>query len=171
MIRERWNLTCMASLPEEIYHRFESLPARYKSLSYYAFMYRIGKREEFLSNIEEGYRSLLDKLKRHTGERIAVYGLGAHTDIFLKILKRYDPQFADKFIYIDSYKEDSVDERNRTIVNISNAEGAADMIIISSYYSRLEMLRLCEEYAPAVEIFDFYKDEKINLFEDDSALL
>ena len=171
MIQEHWNLECMVSLPDEIFDRLSSTPAEYRSLSYYVFMYRIGKGNEFIPNIKEGYKSLLDKLKQHAGDRISVYGMGKHTDLLLQMLKKNNLSFADDLIYIDSYKADGIDEQNRTIVNISNAETRTDLIIISSYYYRLEMLRMCEKYAPTVEIFDFYKDEKINLFEDDSVLI
>ena len=131
-------------------------------------MYRIGKGNEFIPNIRGEYQKLFDNIDRLAeGKKIAIYGMGKHTDIMLQMYKKYKQQSVGNWSYIDTYKENSIEKNNREIVNISNIKKLKlDLIIISSYYYRLELIQMCKKYAPDIEVFDFYKQEKINLFEN-----
>lgn len=168
MQKEQWDMECMRILPDEIFCQLSDVPDLYKGLSYFLLMYRIGKGNEFIPNIRGEYQKLFDNIDRLAeGKKIAIYGMGKHTDIMLQMYKKYKQQSVGNWSYIDTYKENSIEKNNREIVNISNIKKLKlDLIIISSYYYRLELIQMCKKYAPDIEVFDFYKQEKINLFEN-----
>jgi flagellar biosynthesis component FlhA len=153
------------------------LPVTYRGLSYYLIAEQIMKRksldlediyteDNLTALIRQGYLAIFEKIHTYRNKRIGLYGKGKHTDIFLWEYEHFMDEKLKNFVYIDSYAEDSLDEQGKEIINISNLEGKVDMILISSYCYRLEMLKMCRKYVPKIPVFDFYEIEKMNLFDE-----
>ena len=69
-------------------------------------------------------------------------------------------------VYADTYLRTGIEEDGKKIVNIEDIKKYADVIIISSYQYRLEMLKKCRDLQLEIEIVDLYEVEKMNLFDE-----
>jgi glycosyltransferase involved in cell wall biosynthesis len=176
-LREERQSECVGNLANEIYDMLKHLPVTYRGLSYYLIVEQIMKRksrdlediyteDDRTALMRQEYLAIFEKIRTYRNKKIGIYGKGKHTDIFLWEYEHFMNEKLQNFVYIDSYADDSVDEQGKEIINISNLESKVDMILISSYCYRLEMLEMCRKYAPNVPVFDFYATEKMNLFDE-----
>ena len=172
---EGWRLQCFEDITDRIYHDLLDWPTEYSGLTYYLCMYEVAKKKRVidisdLSNIQAAIREQLTKLlwrvQQMADKRIAIYGQGKHTDIFRYEYEKVIGTSINNYIYVDTFQEAGESHDGKKIINIKDISDKVDVIIISSYRYRLEMLNNCKRYAPHTEIFDFYDIEKINVFDE-----
>ena len=96
---------------------------------------------------------------------VAIYGRGAHTNIFKEEYRMLTGNELDNVIYADTFESGGINEDGIKIVNIADVAEYADTIIISSFKYRLEMLKKCQDCNLDINIYDFYKNEKMCIFD------
>lgn len=173
LLRTELNLNYMDRIRREIIEMVMKIPDKYKGSSYYVFAYYLAKEkkdsfidlDELRENIIDCYWNIFKLLNNNENKRIAIYGRGKHTQILLEEYKHMMGNELQFSVYADSFESDGFEDNGKRIVNIKNIKEYADIVIISSYGFRLDMLKKCKEIQD-IEIIDLYNIEKMNMFDE-----
>lgn len=174
MLEAGKNIECFDQINKEVIEVLSEWPEKYKGCSYYLSLYFMSQGKNFScvddvyvkKKINEYYLMIFDRLKNCESKRIALYGRGKHTQI---LLEEYAYKMGSELkftVYADTYLRTGIEEDGKKIVNIEDIKKYADVIIISSYQYRLEMLKKCRDLQLDIEIVDLYEVEKMNLFDE-----
>ena len=167
-------LECVSNTKSELIRALWEWPEKYKNCSYYFFIYTMvkGRAYNFIDNdyvkekLNECYFKLLEEIQVDEDKRIAIYGRGKHTRLLLEMYEYMTGRELEFDVYADTYKENGYTQDGKKIVNIADIEKCADVIVVSSFVYRLEMLKTIRDLNLGIEVIDFYDIEKINLFDE-----
>lgn len=174
MQKKGWSLYCMSVIRKKLMEFSKQWPLGNRGLTYQLFRYLISD-DKNLPELEiiRKYiiyykKNIFLSVQKYEPKKIAIYGKGKHTRIFLEEYKDIIGKPLEFTAYIDTYQEGGYEIDGKPIVNIRDIKSIADVVIISSYEYRLEMLkRIRELILDDIIILDFYKTEKINIFQED----
>ena len=173
-----WKLVCMYDAIETAKEIISKTPYEYRSCTYYLLMlYLEEKRDKDVvfktclrHIVRNCYKDVFSWIKEYDNERIAIYGRGKHTNLFLEGYANAMGEPLKFVAYADSFQDGGYAADGKPVVNIANIGDWADVLVISSYHYRLEMLKKCRDIDIKVKILDFYESEKLSLFDCDLGL-
>lgn len=95
--------------------------------------------------------------------KVAIYGMGKHTEGLLAIYERLIGKVTCDLIFLDSYK-DNGEYKDKKIVNYRGIDKTIRLIIISSFLYEKEMLENVRSIDSTVSIYTFYDSLKEDAF-------
>ena len=128
-----------------------------------------GEREEYLFR-------MIEAEKIADGKRIALYGLGKHTERLLKFLEKHGKEVKEKICCLIDREKENINVNGYPVLKLKDAVKVyqIDCIIISSYrfqdeiYERIQNIE--EDGVTVYKIYDGFNEEtieRIYLFDDD----
>ena len=172
---ENWDLECMGLAKDKLIKEMSDWREDKKSITYYMFIYLITKTEGhdlvrtniLHDNLRYSFEKYFAGVCTCDSDRLAIYGRGKHTQIFLEEYEKVTGSPLVFDVYADTYVEkEDTDNDGRKIVNIKDIEKYADVLIISSFQYRMEMIKKCKDLNLNIKVIDLYSTEKMNLFDE-----
>lgn len=173
MENENLNIECMHILIDKIYNAIIDWPQELRSITYYMAVNKISeyRKTDFVpyGTLTEIFKTKLlqmfEEIRELSTKPVAIYGRGVHTNIFKEEYRMLTGNELNNVIYADTFESGGINEDGIKIVNITDVAEYADTIIISSFKYRLEMLKKCQDCNLDINIYDFYKNEKMCIFD------
>lgn len=110
------------------------------------------------------YQTLLCGLplnsERH---KVGIYGTGKYTEGLLSIYEKVIGNISCDLVFIDSYRKNGL-YKKRKVINYREVDDSFDMVVISSFLYRKEMIENIKSVNKKVFLYDFFEIIKEDVF-------
>ena len=120
---------------------------------------------------KHSYYLLLEKIPLNKpGVKVGIYGTGKHTEGLLRIYESLFGKIVCDLYFLDSFKEKGY-VWGRKLINYKEIDTSTDLIILSSFLYKQEMLENIRSVIKKISIYRFYDDIKEDIFSGYKAFL